>query len=121
MLSSTEPPPRPPTGHWIRDHLLSLILGALFLVSLIGQFWFQYQTEVDQAIAHGLAPPPAASAEYMNSFLASVLENWQSEFLQLVTFVVLAAYFIHRGSPQSRDGDDEMKADIRAIRQKLGA
>jgi hypothetical protein len=118
---SKEPPPQPPTGSWLRDHLLSVILGSLFLVSLIGQYYYQYQYEVQQAIEHGQPPPGATSAEYLNSFLASMLENWQSEFLQLVSFVVLATYFIHRGSPQSRDGDDELKSDIKAIREKLGA
>ena len=77
--------------------------------------------EVDQALQHGQAAPGATSGDFLNSFLASVFENWQSEFLQLVTFVVLATYFIHRGSPQSRDGDDEMAADIKAIKKKLDA
>ena len=40
----------------------------------------------------------------------SILLNWQSEFLQLLAFVVLTTYFIHRGSHESRDGDDELKA-----------
>jgi hypothetical protein len=118
---SKEPPSRPPTGSWVRDHLLSIVLASLFLVSLVGQYYFQYQYEVQQAIEHGQPPPEATSAEYLNSFLASMLENWQSEFLQLVSFVVLATYFIHRGSPQSRDGDDELKTDIKAIKEKVGA
>jgi hypothetical protein len=101
--------------------LLSIILASLFALSLLGQYYFQYRHEVDQALDHGQAPPAATSAEYLHSFLASALENWQSEFLQLVSFVVLATYFIHRGSPQSRDGDDEMREDIKAIRQHLGA
>lgn len=118
---SEEPSPRHPTGNWFRDHLLSIILSSLFFISLVGHYYFQYRYEVDQAIQHGERPPAALSAEYLNSFLASMLENWQSEFLQLVSFVILATYFIHRGSPQSRDGDDELKADIKAIRQKLEA
>lgn len=118
---SQEPPPRRPSGSWLRDHLLSIILGSLFLVSLVGQYYFQYRYEVQQAIEHGEPPPGATSAEFLNSFLASMLENWQSEFLQLVSFVVLATYFIHRGSPQSRDGDDELKSDIKAIKEKVGA
>jgi hypothetical protein len=118
---SKEPPSRPPTGSWVRDHCLSIVLASLFLVSLVGQYYFQYQYEVQQAIEHGQPPPEATSAEYLNSFLASMLENWQSEFLQLVSFVVLATYFIHRGSPQSRDGDDELKTDIKAIKEKVGA
>jgi hypothetical protein len=50
-----------------------------------------------------------------------MFENWQSEFLQLASFVILATYMIHRGSPQSRDTDDEMAEDIKAIRKKLDA
>ena len=119
--SNTEPPPQFPSGGWFRDHLLSIILIGLFLISLVGQFYFQYQHEVSQALQHGQPAPEPWSADYMNSFWASALENWQSEFLQLASFVILATYFIHRGSPQSRDGDEEMKRDLRAIREKLEA
>jgi hypothetical protein len=63
----------------------------------------------------------AISLEFLHSFLASTFDNWQSEFLQLLSFVVLATYLIHRGSPQSRDTEDEMAADIKAIRKNLGA
>jgi hypothetical protein len=115
------PAPRFPTGVWIKDHLLSISLTVLFLVSLVGQFYFQFRHEVDAARTHGVEAPTALSPEFLDAFLASVLENWQSEFLQVVTFVVLATYFIHRGSPQSRDGADEMAEDIKAIRRKLGA
>jgi hypothetical protein len=119
--TSKEPPPRPATGDWVRDHLLTLILVALFLVSLVGQFYFQYQHEVNEAVEHGSEVPALFSSDYWNAFLSSVFENWQSEFLQLASFVILATYFIHRGSPQSRDGSDEMAADIKAIREKLDA
>lgn len=118
---SVEPPPIPPSGHWFHDHMLSVILVALFLVTLIGQLYFQYRYQVDQALQHGQVPPEFASIEYWDSFLASMFENWQSEFLQLMSFVILATYFIHRGSPQSRDGADEMAEDIKAIRKKLDA
>lgn len=99
-LSSTEPPPRPPSGDWTRDHLLTITLLGLFLLSLVGQLYFQYRHEVDQAVQHAQPAPEPISAEYLNSFWASALENWQSEFLQLASFVILATYFIHRGSPQ---------------------
>ena len=55
----------------------------------------------------------------MNSFWASTLENWQSEFLQLLSFVVLTTFLIHRHSHESRDSNDEMAKDIRYIRRKL--
>jgi hypothetical protein len=87
----------------------------------VAQLYFQYRYEVDDALQHGETPPALSSGEYWSSFLASTFENWQSEFLQLFTFVVLATFLIHRDSPQSRDNDDEMAADIKAIRSKLGA
>jgi hypothetical protein len=113
--------PRRPNGDWVHDHLLSLTLTTFFVLSWVGQLYFQYRHEIDQARQHGENPPRLFSGEFWNSFLASTMENWQSEFLQLATFVILAAYLIHRDSPQSRDGDDEMAADIKAIRNKLGA
>lgn len=112
---------REPNGNWFHDRLLSITLASLFLVSWIGQLYFQYQHEADQALQHGEQAPALFSGEFWNSFLAATLENWQSEFLQLFSFVVLATFLIHRDSPQSRDGDDEMTADIKAIRAKLGA
>ena len=112
---------RRPNGRWLHDHLLSVILLVLFIVSLVGQFYFQYRHEVNEAITHGDSAPAASSAEFLESFFASVFENWQSEFLQVLAFVVLTAFFIHRGSHESPDGTDEMAADIKAIREKLGA
>lgn len=112
---------REPNGQWFHDHLLSVILLFLFILSILGQFYFQYRHEADEAIQHGQSPPPMMSSEFWQSFLASVFENWQSEFLQILTFVILTTYFIHRHSHESADESDEMAADIRAIKQKLDA
>jgi hypothetical protein len=108
-----------PNGRWFHDHLLSLTLLALFLISWIGQLYFQYQHELDEAATHGETGPPLLNAEFLNSFWASTLENWQSEFLQLLTFVLLTTYLIHRHSHESRDSNDEMAADIKAIKKTL--
>lgn len=121
QVDPSERTTRRPNGRWLHDHLLSVILLALFFVSLIGQFYFQYRHEVDQALDHGQPRPALGSAQFLDSFFASVFENWQSEFLQVFAFVVLTAYFIHRGSHESPDGSDEMAADIKAIKEKLGA
>jgi hypothetical protein len=40
------------------------------------------------------------------------LENWQSEFLQLLWQVVGLAYFLYVGSPSSKENDDRMEAKI---------
>lgn len=47
--------------------------------------------------------------------MRDTLENWQSEFLQLLWQVAGLALLLHVGSPQSKEGDDRMEAKIDAI------
>lgn len=47
--------------------------------------------------------------------MRDTLENWQSEFLQLLWQVAGLAILLHVGSPQSKEGDDRMEAKIDAI------
>ena len=37
-------------------------------------------------------------------------QNWQSEFLEVWVLIVATAYLVHKGSHESKDGEDEMKA-----------
>jgi hypothetical protein len=48
------------------------------------------------------------------------MENWQSEFLQLFAFVSLAALYVHKGSAESKDGEEKIEASLRRIEQHLG-
>ena len=70
------------------------------LASWAGQFVFELFVVRNDAHAHGEA---VSSGQFW-------AENWQSEFLQLLAFVVSTAVLVFTGSPESRDGDDEMKA-----------
>jgi hypothetical protein len=45
--------------------------------------------------------------------------DWQSEFLQLLTFVTLTSFLVHRGSPESKDGDDRLERKVDEIRRQL--
>lgn len=101
---------------FFKNYALSIVLIALFLVSWGGQAWFQYQHELAQAEEHGTE---LTTEDFSNSFLASTFENWQSEFLQLFSFVILSAFLIHKSSPQSKDGDEKMQADIKEIKAML--
>lgn len=97
---------------------LSIVLGAMFLLSWVGQFLAQLDEVVTEAAADGRA---FSWGDFWPAFGAATLENWQSEFLQLFSFVVLATYFIHKGSPQSRDGDDELRDQITRVEDRLDA
>jgi hypothetical protein len=99
-----------------RDYSLSIVLFILFLGSWIGQFFFQLVEAANEAKTHG---EEFAWSDFWPRFGQATFENWQSEFLQLLTFVVLTAYLMHRGSPESRDSDDQMQASLARIEKRL--
>ena len=61
----------------------------------------------------------SGSSGYIWEWLDSTFENWQSEFLQLFTMVVLTAFLIHKGSHESRDSETEMQVALVRIEQQL--
>ena len=58
-------------------------------------------------------------AQYVAEMARGTLENWQSEFLQLLWQVLGPTYFLHIGSPQSKEEDDRMQDKLDAILKKL--
>ena len=96
---------------------LSIVLAVLFFTTWFGQGIAQWQAFVDEQRMHG---EPVEVSDFISEFSQSTLENWQSEFLQLFSFVVLAAMYLHRGSAESRDSDDRMEEALKRIEAKLG-
>jgi hypothetical protein len=88
------------------------VTSALFLITLSGHWLFGWLTYVQEQQAHGEA---VEIAGYTIQMLRDTMENWQSEFLQLVWQVAGLAMLLHVGSPQSKEGDDRMEAKIDAI------
>lgn len=96
---------------WYRYSFVWVTLG-FFLVTLIGHWvfgWFAYAGEQQ---AHGQLP---TVSDFTIQMLRDTLENWQSEFLQLIWQVMGLAFLLHVGSPQSKEGDDRVEAKIDAI------
>jgi hypothetical protein len=88
------------------------VTGALFLISLSGHWVFGWFSYVNEQQAH---QQPVEVMGYTIQMLRDTLENWQSEFLQLIWQVAGLALLLHVGSPQSKEGDDRMEAKIDAI------
>jgi hypothetical protein len=55
---------------------------------------------------------PLIIADFMAHEVEEVLANWQSEWLQLATMVILTKVLIYQGSPQSRDGSDRIESKL---------
>lgn len=96
---------------------LSIAFCILFFVSWAGQGIAQWQEFTDEARTHNES---VEVGDFIAVFSQSTLENWQSEFLQLFSFVVLSALLIHHGSAESKDGDDRMEEALKRIEAKLG-
>ena len=99
------------TGIWKRYGYGWVTLG-FFLLTLVGHWlfgWFAYVSEQAQHNA------PVEVSSYVVEMMRDTLENWQSEFLQLVWQVGGLALLLWVGSPQSKEGDDRMEAKIDAI------
>src|SRR5687768_10347916 len=100
-----------------REFGLGLILAILFFATWVGHGIAEWQTYTDAQREHG---QPITGGDFFAQFAQSTLENWQSEFLQLFAFVVLAALYIHRGSAESKDGEENIEASLRRIEEHLG-
>jgi len=100
----------------LRGYSLSIVLFILFISSWIGQLILQIEEFANQAVEHGQA---FQWSEFWPEFWTATLENWQSEFLQLFTFVVLTSFLMHRGSPESKDSDEKMEQALTRIEKRL--
>lgn len=94
-----------------RNNGLSITLFALFLVFLAGQAGTGWHEQVNELLAHGRAPIDFFSYLLSGSFLEVTAENWESEFLQMLVYVVLTIFLFQRGSAESKDPDAEEAAE----------
>ena len=102
----------------VGNNALSLVFGLFFLASLVGQGWAGWAQFNDQQRAEGLGE--IGLAEYLMSadFAVDVAENWQSEYLQFLVFIVLAMWLVQKGSTESKQpGEEGLETDEE---QKVG-
>ena len=90
--------------------------AGFFLFSLAGHWIFGWFAYVDEQRAHN---QPIEVSSYVTEMARDTLENWQSEFLQLLWQVGGLAFFLFIGSPQSKEEDDRLEEKLDAILRKL--
>jgi hypothetical protein len=104
---------------FLRDYGLGVVLATLFLVSWILQSLTGWVDFASDQRTHGEAAQLFGDSGYFWPWMQATFENWQSEFLQLFTMALLTAFLIHKGSTESKDGDDEIMLQLTAIRLEL--
>src|SRR5688572_12935844 len=88
----------------------------LFVASFAGHWTFGWFAFVNEQLQHGQAPDVR---NFLIEAARDTLENWQSEFLQLMWQVSGLALLYHIGSPQSKEGNDRLEEKIDLILQAL--
>jgi hypothetical protein len=93
-------------GGWIKT-LYSASLSIAFGLLFVASFWLHaagsHREYNREQTASG--EPPVSLGEFLTTgeFWFQSLQNWQSEFLAIVSMVVLGIFLRQKGSPESKD------------------
>jgi hypothetical protein len=88
---------------WIRDNSLSLFFLVIFLAALVGQAIAGHILHNEDAMAHHSTTMSFWRYIVSSDFGNSVMENWQSEYLQFMLFMLATVWLVQRGSPESKE------------------
>lgn len=88
----------------------------LFMISVFLHWFFGWKDYKQEQLTH--SPPPQVE-EYAVQMMRETMENWQSEFLQLIWQVVGLSFLWYCGSPQSKEGDDRREEKLDFIIKRL--
>lgn len=89
---------------------LSIVLLTMMIICLLGQFFTGWKTENKELAENGQAL--LGLGEYVQSghFIQATFENWESEFLQMMLYILLTVSLRQVGSSESKglEGDEEV-------------
>jgi uncharacterized protein DUF6766 len=102
-----------------RDYSLSITVFAMFATSFILHVIFGWWQYVADQTSQGQDPTLWGWSGYWVYFGEWTFQNWQSEFLEVFVLIVLTAFLVHKGSHESKDGEEEMKASLARIERRL--
>jgi hypothetical protein len=92
---------------FLRDNGLGVFFVFAFLAALAGQAIPGHAAYNSEQLAHG--DEAISLGRYLTSsaFGQAVMENWQSEYLQFMLFMLATVWLIERGSPESKQPGEE--------------
>ena len=100
----------------LKNFGLSIGFCALFLITWAAHGVAEWQNYTDEQRDHRES---VEVGDFVAQFSRATLENWQSEFLQLFSFTIMAAVLIHKGSAESKDSEDRIEAALKRLEEKL--
>jgi hypothetical protein len=97
--------------NWLRDHGLVLANILLFAVFFGGMAATGFSVYNDNQLEHGQAAVSLARYLTSGDFIEATFENWESEFLQMASYIVLTVFLFQRGSSESKSPDEPAPED----------
>jgi hypothetical protein len=89
---------------------------GLFIMSISLHWTFAWYSYIQEQIAH---KQPIGFTDYFNQTFRDTMENWQSEFLQLIWQVASLSFLWYVGSAQSKEANDRLEEKVDLLIQKL--
>jgi len=94
-----------------KNNALSLVLIALFVSSVALQIHFGRAVYNEQRAEAGRAVVSLGGYLTSGHFVEALFENWESEFLQMAAFILIAVKLRQKGSTESRPFDEPCESD----------
>lgn len=91
---------------WLYANSLSLAFLMLFLLSFAGHLVGSWRKSIGEAALHQQAPETITQYLADPSFWFESFQNWQSEFLAVLSIVILSIFLRQKDSPQSKKVDE---------------
>ena len=90
----------------LRENGLSIVLVSAFMLFWVGQSIVGHREYNQEQVSHG--EPAIGYRPYLTTahFWEATTENWESEFLQIFSYVMLTAMLVQKGSAESRKPDE---------------
>ena len=84
---------------------LSLFFLAIFLAAVVFQSLSGWQDFNNEQLRHGSEVISYGRFLVSSEFGSALLENWQSEYLQFLLYILGTVWLLQRGSPESKELD----------------
>src|SRR3954452_25016461 len=95
----------------LRYNGLALAMFGAFVVFALLQAIFGWQVRNEDLMEAGRAADGFWHYLGTGHFGEALFENWESEFLQMGSYVLLTAYLVQKGSPESKPLDEKNRPD----------
>jgi len=91
---------------FLHDNGVTLFFGVLCVLTIVGDALVGQRVFNEDALQHNESAISVWRYLFSAHFAEAMAENWQSEFLQFVTFIIATIWLFQRGSIESKEEKD---------------